>query len=143
MNIRAGLSGLALAIGTLASVPAFAQSYVYPTAYPVAAPAPVVVGPQARPGRWGFDRNVVMQTRVRMDQIEQQLRVGVSTGRVQPQALEALQQQRARAEFVLGRLTRDGAIVPGERQRLDALLDRMDRIDEQYRVRSYGRRAWR
>ena len=151
MNIRLGLSGLALAIGTLASVPAFAQQYYPPGAYPVvppgtavaAAPGATVIAPQARPGRWGFDRNVVARTRMRMDQIDQQLRAGISAGRVQPQALEVLQQQRARAEFVLSRVTRDGMVAPAERQRLATLLDHMDQLDEQYRVRGYGRRAWR
>ena len=110
MNIRHGLAGLTLAFGTLAaSAPAFAQTYHAPNGY---RPATVVVQPAqpafvappyARPAPWQSDRGAVMRVRFRMNQIDQGVRAGVAAGRVMPQALQALDQQRARVEFVLAR----------------------------------------
>ena len=154
MNIRTVLAGLTLTLGTLASAPAFAQGYPsrgYPVATPVARPTRVVVVPAApiarpvvivrpAPDFWQRNASFVARVRMQMSRIERSLRNDVARGRVQPQALGALSQERTRVENTLERAGRDHFITSMERRQVNAMVYSMARLDDQFRIRHHSNR---
>ncbi len=124
---------------------------------PVAQPAPVVVAQPVygqpaygqpaygRPaygqpayGQGRGDRRAAMvfvnALRMRLAQADQQLRVSVARGAVNPQALNAFATERAQLEASLAQAAQDGFIAPMEQMRLDRMTARLERIDEQFRA---------
>ncbi|MFO0645964.1 MAG: hypothetical protein U0326_06980 [Polyangiales bacterium] len=88
--------------------------------------------------------------RMRLAQADQQLRVSVARGAVNPQALNAFATERAQIEASLAQAAQDGFIAPMEQMRLDRMTARIERIDEQFRApvvaQAWGqgrRRGWR
>jgi hypothetical protein len=168
MNTRTVLAGLTLTLGTLAAAPAFAQGYYHrpyqpatgatvvvtrpnPYARPVVVvtrPAPPVVIAQPAPpvvvmGRdhgdaWHTQAPFVARIHFRMNEIESRLRFGVERGRIAPQALSEMAQQRAQVNATLARASSDGFIGPRERFWVDGMVNRMEQLDEQFRIRRPG-----
>ncbi len=113
-------------------------------------PATVVVQPVAQPaygrpaygqpayGQGRGDRRAAMvfvnALRMRLAQADQQLRVSVARGAVNPQALNAFATERAQLEASLAQAAQDGFIAPMEQMRLDRMTARLERIDEQFRA---------
>jgi hypothetical protein len=87
--------------------------------------------------------------RMRLAQADQQLRVSVARGAVNPQALNAFSAERAQLEASLAQAAQDGFLAPMEQVRLDRMTARLERLDEQYRTPvvaqgwGRGRRGWR
>ena len=159
MNLRPrhGIAALALALTSVAAVPAFAQSYGYhqdaprPAAVPVYAQAtvaaPVYVAPAApvaqpvyvvqQPAA-PFAQGAIFaqRTRERMNQIEREARVGVARGQLRGGILGAISQERAQVEGMLARTMRDGIVRPHEARRIEAMLGDMTQLSAQFQMRN-------
>ena len=163
MNLRPrhGIAALALALTSVAAVPAFAQSYGYhhdeqrPAGVPiyaqatVAAPVatPVYVAPAApvaqpvyvvqQPAA-PFAQGAIFaqRTRERMNQIEREARVGVARGQLRGGILGAISQERAQVEGMLARTMRDGIVRPNEARRIELMLGEMNQLSAQFQMRN-------
>ena len=124
MTKHLGLAALTLVGGLAATGSAFAQGMDYHGPLPTYA--------ARNPARFGE------RLHTRINDIDGALRRDVHQGRVNPAALTAFTQQRQRIEWSLQRASADGVIVAPERMRLNRMVDRLDRLDTQYRVRTFG-----
>ena len=124
-----------------------APTYVAPAPTYVAPAQPVYVAPAPAPtyvapgygyggGAWQNPQTFGARVRARMDAVESEVRAGVQRGRVMPQALQAVANHRARVEQALAQVSADGVVAMGERREVNDMVERMNGIDEQFRVRA-------
>jgi hypothetical protein len=163
MNIRASLFALTLGLSSLVAIPAFAQTQTYVYAQPPLATATVVqpgVPVMAQPpatsavvlprnratnAQWQWQSRqqtteFAARVQAQADQIEQQIRASVARGWLRPIAIRQASTLHMQLNVALARSTRDGIIDLRDQNQINRLLERMTRLEAQYRMNIRGNR---
>jgi len=134
--MRFTMAALAAGVLTLGSFGAMAQVRVHPPQVELQTP---------RPGfGYGTDPGV-FSTRVhqRLGAIEQDLRAGVQTGRVEPQALRVMTMRRNQIEQQLSMASADGRIGRREERTIDDQVSRLGYLQRRFARRGAWGGGWR
>jgi len=162
MNLRTGLAALTLTVGSLISMPAFAQGRPLAPAV-VVQPAPVVAvqtsvravpppslvarpapAPRRTPAQERAARQLQEQRRQTAEfsarvetqsaQLLAQIRTGIARGTIRPAALQQANALHTQLAASLRRTNRDGILSAQEQRQANNLLERMARLEAQFRI---------